>query len=343
MGVFALVALGLGGAAVAFASILAARRILLARRERASAEAVARLRPLALRLIEGERDSLTPLGDRDARGLASVLARYARSLSGVSRERMTAFFEEHGHVDAEVDALGSRRAWQRATAAYALGDMGSARAVPALCEALDDPSRDVRSAASRSLGRLGAPGAVQKIVEGLAGGEIPHATAGQSLLDIGAAALPALRSLLSGAVGASGEIAIATRIVTVELIGLLGGPEDARLVQSRLGDPSAQVREQAARALGTLGADRAAGELRRALGDRIPLVRAAAAEALGVMRDPGAVPALLAQARDDEFEPAQAAARALLAFDPGSVLEAAGNAGAGPHLQEAADLVEARA
>jgi HEAT repeat protein len=101
------------------------------------------------------------------------------------------------------------------------------------------------------------------------------------------------------------------------------------------------VREQAARGLGRVGARDSADALRDALDDRIPSVRAAAASSLGIIRDRESIRALWSQAERDEFEPAQAAAYALVQIDPVGTIEASELESAGPHLREAVDLLEA--
>lgn len=332
--VLAAVALALALLSALFVALLVGRRITLARRERTRQAAVERLLPVALELVEGERESPPPLGRSDQVVLAAVLGEYARVLKGAARENIGAYFRGSTALRHELSALGSRRAWRRATAAYLLGDMASRSAVPALLGALDDRSREVRTAAARSLGRLQAVGAVEPIVHALAARTVPRSIAGQALLDLGAPALPGLRGLLD-----TGDAA--TRAVAAELLGLLGGAGDSGVLTARLEDPAAEVRAKAARALGRVGAAAAAAALRDALDDRVPFVRVAAAAALGELRDREAVPALLRIARSDGFDEAHAAARALLAIDPELVAREAKRPGAGPHLHEAADLAAA--
>ena len=316
-----------------FVCVVAVRRVQVARDERRRAEAEERLRPLALALIDGERPN-EPLSRRDTRALAALLARYSRQLRGAAGGPLSTFFEEQGAVADACAALVERRPWRRATAAYELGDFGSVTAVPALLRALDDPERDVRAAAARSLGRLGAAEAVEPLVYGLAARRVPRAVAAHALLSIGPAALPALRELEARA---ESEV----RAVAVELVGLLGDASDAPLLVERLHDASAEVRAKAARALGRIGAEEAAEEVRAALSDRIPFVRAAAANALGAFADRADVEALLVAARDTRFEAAQAAARAAARVDRAAVREAAERGDAGPHVAEAADVAHA--
>ncbi|HEY8723641.1 MAG TPA: HEAT repeat domain-containing protein [Gaiellaceae bacterium] len=325
-------------AAAGFASVLllVVRRVLLARAARNQSAAEEHLRPVALALAHGEQEVPdTTLSIADAQTLAGILARYAVWLSGDSRAAIASFFERHG-IDEEIAALETGRAWQRAAAAFALGDMGSTVAVAPLLAALSDGAREVRSAAARSLGRLQAPEAVEPLVLSLADGQIPRAVVGQALLGIGHAALPALRVLETNA-----EPRV--RATAVELIGLLGDPSDGRLLVERLSDSSAEVRSAAARALGRLGAAEGVEALRRTLGDRIPFVRVAAATALGLIRDKGAVDELLELVRSDHHDVARAAAEALARIDPARVRAAGSLHGAAPHLLEAADLLEMRA
>lgn len=326
-------AAGLAASGAVFVAILLLRRLHLARAERVRLDAEARVRPVALALVHGEPVELRPLGNRDAQVLASLVARLARSLAGEPRRHVGAFFEASGALARELRALRRRAAWRRATAAYALGDMASFEAVPALLEALDDREREVRAAAARSLGRLGAVEAVEPLVFALVEGKVPRAVAGQALLAIGPAALTALRPLVQHA-----EADV--RASAIELVGLLGDASDEPLLAGRLRDTSAEVRAKTCRALGRLAAEEAASELAHALSDRIPFVRANAAAALAALGDRAVVPALLAQARDDPFfEAARAAAHAAARLDPVAVRAASRQADA-PLLHEAADLLE---
>jgi HEAT repeat protein len=315
--------------------LIVGRRLVFVHEDERRGRSEERLRPVALALVSGEDLDGRALTDEDAAIVASMLGRYARQLAGSARENVAAFFDRQGYVDSEASRLRDRRDWRRARAAYTLGDMGSQRALEPLLHSLGDESRAVRAAAGRSLGRLQAVEAVQPLVAALVEGRVPRAVAGHALLSVGPSSLPRLRAL---ALDSDAE----TRTTVIELIGLLGDAADAPLVSERLRDSSAEVRAKATRALGRLGAAEAAGELRAALADRIPFVRATAAIALGMIGDREAAPALLAQARTDEFDPAQAAARALARVDTPLLWDAARRLGQGPHVAEAADLTAVR-
>jgi HEAT repeat protein len=262
-----------------------------------------------------------------------MLARYARQLAGEPRHHIARFFESGGHIDHQVDLLRSSRLWRRAGAAATLGDMGSPRAIPPLLDALDDPERDVRAAATRSLALLGASVAVAPIVEALAGGRVQRAVGGWALMQLGDSALTGLRGLTRHE---DSDV----RAVAVELLGLTGNASDSRELIARLRDPAAEVRARAAHALGRIGAADSAPALRSALGDRIFFVRAAAARALGQIGDRASAAALVHMAQTDRFESAQAASRALAELEPRGLAAAASVAVAGPHLREAADMAE---
>lgn len=331
-------ALAFGSAALVVLSavvltVLVLRRVALARDERRRADAEARLRASALALVAGDEDAVDvpELRGRDAVVFAELLGRYARRLRGDSADRIAAFFERHGGVEREVQALRGWRTWRRAVAAYALGDMSARSAIPALLEALEDRQRDVRAAAARSLGKLGAVEAVGPLVEALAARLVPPAVAGYALVQIGPAAVPALEALLTHA-----DPVVRAR--AAELLGLVGDASAAGPLVGRLRDSSAEVRARAARALGRVGAGDAAAELRAALEDRVPFVRTSAATALGAIRDHAAFEGLLRQARTDSHDPAHAAAAALAAIDPRRIARISLDPAAGPHVREAADL-----
>ena len=79
---------------------------------------------------------------------------------------------------------------RRVGAAFGLGDMASERAIPDLLTALDDPSVDVRAAATRSLGRLGATAAVEPLIGASVAQRVPRSVTGAALLRSASAACP---------------------------------------------------------------------------------------------------------------------------------------------------------
>jgi hypothetical protein len=313
--------------------VLVARRSYLAHRARARDELVRRLRPVAIAFVESDEPEPAPeLHGLEAEVFAGLLGSYARLLRGPAWERIAAYFESTGGVDEQLERLRSRRAWKRATAAFTLGDMCASRAAPELLVALGDRVRDVRMAAARSLGRLGAVEAIEPLIASSLSGRVPRDVGGLALLDLGPTAVPRLVAL-------SLDVEPGIRSDAVELIGLLGEAGHAEPLLDHLSDPAQDVRAASATALGRLGAGEARDALVHALDDRVPAVRAAAANALGQIGGRRAAAALLPVARADAFEPARAAAQALARIDPDRVVQAASEPDAGPHLREAADLI----
>jgi len=325
-------ALALAALSATFLGALVARRAALAREERRRAELERRVRPLALALVADEDVELPELGPDEQALLAEAIGRLSRSVTGDARRRVGAYFAGTTALEAELRQLHERRDWRRATAAYRLGDMACFDAVPALRDALADRDADVRAAAARSLGRLGAGEAAGALVHALVDDAVPRAIAFRAVLDVGGDALPDVRRLALDANPA-------VRAVAVELIGWLGDASDDALLIDALADPAAEVRARAAAALGRLASADGAEALTRALDDRMYFVRLHAARALGHVGERQAVPRLLRQAREDRFEAARAAAEAVARLDPTAILEAAEREDAGPHLHEAADLM----
>jgi HEAT repeats len=314
----------------ALLTTLALRHALLSRRDRQRADAERRMRPLAIGLIEdGDPIPEVPLADQ--RALATVMGRYSRKVSGVTSERIGAYFREGGGLAAEVEGMRSRRAWRRAAAAYALGDMACPEVVPVLAGALEDRNDEVRAAAVRSLGRLRDPTVTEMLVESLVAHRVPRGMAGAALLQMGSDAVPELRRI-------AGHEEAAVRQVALTVLGLVGDSGDADVALAALRDPAADVRAAAARALARIGTGRAEPALREALGDPEHFVRAEAAGALGAIGAYAAVPRLVEVARTDRFKPARAAAQAVAEIDPETLVAEAARPDAGAHLHEAADL-----
>jgi HEAT repeat protein len=326
----------LAALSTAFLSLLVGRRVLLARRAEEIAEARARVLPIAFGLIEGTDPAPARLLRRDEEVLAETLGELSRGLRGDARTRIAAHFEGSAALERELASLRSRRPWRRAAAASRLGDMAVASTIPVLREALDDGERDVRAAAARSLGLFGDVASAPAIVEQLADGRLPRGLAAHALMTVGPDVLPALHAQI-------GHEDSNVRAVAVRLAGLLGGADEAEAAEAALVEPAADVRAAAAETLARIGSPASAVRLRAALGDRIGFVAAAAATALGELRDPESGPGLAQLARSADFELARAAAEALARIDPDALRREAALPEAGPHLQEAADLLALRA
>lgn len=330
METFAAVVLALGVVNSVLLVVLAVRRFQLARDSRRREEVAMRLRPQVLAFLDGDEDLPDDLPHHERTIVASILGGYGRLVRGPGRERIAAYFEQHGDIERELDTLRNDSAhWRRAGAAYRLGDIGSPRGEPGLIAALDDDDPDVRSAATRSLGRLGSVAAVAPLIAAVADDRVPTALARWAVLQVGPPALPELRKLLRSE-------SPDRRAGAVMLIGQLGDAADAEAIEERLRDASALVREEAARALGRIGGARSIPRLLAALSDRVPGVRACAAASLGRLRADAVAPLLLL-ADHDQFDVARAAAQAAVSIDPKAAESAAAVRGASVHLLEALD------
>jgi hypothetical protein len=316
--------------------LLVVRRVMLAREEGRHAEAATRVRPAAIAFIAADEPLPSGLSAYDQTVLAEQLRRYSQNLSGEASERIALYFRGSDAQRHALAGLRSRRRWRRADAAFALGDMAAAETAPALLQALEDPSRVVRTAAARSLGRLHADEAATPLIHALVTHSVPRGVAGSALLRMGPKITPQLRQL-----AATPEPDV--QAVAVTLLGLVGDSHDTDVVDRALHDPSAEVRAAAAEALGRIGTPLSEAELEAALDDRARHVRAAAAASLGEIGTRAALERLIGVARTDEFRPARAAARAATKLDLAAVRAAAAEPGAGPHLHEAADRAALRA
>ncbi len=203
----------------------------------------------------------------------------------------------------------------RVAAARALGELraGGPPAVPALFEALDDPSEAVRHAAAHALHRQKlTPGDVPGLVAALQSDDVyvrgfaawrlgnfreeareavpalaavleqpdTHVVVSAALARIGPAATEAIPALVSALSSPEGG----RRWRAARTLGRIGpGAADAvPALVTALGDPNEGVRLRAAQALGRIGPDArsAAAALQRATGDADAGVRRAAEEAL---------------------------------------------------------------
>ena len=319
------------GISVILLILLVIRRVVLDRRARRYAEAVRRVRPIAILLVEGESSERSVLSSADQAVLADVVGRYSRQLTGAADARVAAYFRGSSALAQAQRELTSRRAWRRAAAAYRLGDMCCPEAAPGLLTALDEKKRPVRAAAARSLGRLRVADAARPLCEALVSGQVPNGVAGQALVALGPAAVPELRAITQ-------HPSYRLRATAMTLLGLVGDSTDSPVAVRGLGDPSADVRAAAAKSLARIGGPAAEPALCSALDDRIPFVRAGAALAVGALRSREALPRLLEMARTDAFRPARAAAQAVARISPQELTAAAARPDAGPHLHQAADL-----
>jgi len=200
------------------------------------------------------------------------------------------------------------------------GELGRAR----LLAALEEPDAGVRSAAARALGELVCAEALPALMHRLEAvaaredegpdpereDELAAVTGG--LVALASQGGEALRHRAVELLGQRLEGAPEpVRLALAAVLGRIGRPSDASLVEWLLKDPSAGVRREAVQALGRLEEGAASEPLRLALADESPAVRIAAARALGASQSPRALEDLERLADDEEPRVRAAALHAL--------------------------------
>ena len=182
-----------------------------------------------------------------------------------------------GDVKGLIKALNYRKdAYIREAAAKALGEIGDARAIEPLIDALKDESEYVRSAAAEALDKLGW----QPDTEERKAAYWAAKQEWDKCVEIGAPAVePLIIALKDWRV----------REAAAEALGKIGAPAVEPLIDA-LRDKSEDVRKAAAEALGEIGDVRAVEPLIAALKDKDDDVREAAAEALVKIGAPAVEP-----------------------------------------------------
>ncbi|MEO6627147.1 MAG: HEAT repeat domain-containing protein [Aquihabitans sp.] len=231
---------------------------------------------------------LTTTGVRGRHDAFEVLAgRTLVKLKGESRERLAAWLRERGALDVARARLRSRGRVRRGRAAEVLGVLGSQEDVPALIRVLDDRDSDVRAAAARALGALGAAPATRDLLGHLGGSRpISRITIGWSLLQMPDSVVELLLEGIDSPRGVE-------RALAADVLGLRGAVVAAEPLVAQLADDAdAEARFAAARALGRIGTASAVRALEGGLADPLPNLAIACARLLADIGDPSAVPAL---------------------------------------------------
>jgi HEAT repeat protein len=176
----------------------------------------------------------------------------------------------------------------RRQAAEALADVHGLAAISALAAALQDDSKGVRDAATRSLLNLGGRHVALAIVEYIGNRNIiTRNLSAEILVKLGSESIPALVPLVR-------DPDRDVRKFAVDILGLIGDPEPLDAIVSLLADPDENVVVSAVEALGNLHHPRALPALEETY-DRVQYTRATVAEAVGKIKDPQATGFLLAR------------------------------------------------
>ena len=283
------------------------------------------------KLISGQPHNIEVLSSRatdDRRALeASLLkALNAEAHTNAERERARTALEEYGFVARHSAAvLLAPDAYERSSAARALGEMRSRASLPFLLEALYDGEQIVCTEVVKSLGALALPSAIGALLDmARRHPELPPALLGRALsacsvdcLDLHASG--ASFALPEGAIDPfTGEIRGLEAVEAVEQLPEWLEDETLADALERLESADVEMRVAAAQQLAQFQVQRSVEALTSmAANDRDAAVRAAAITSLGNIGHESVFPSVLIAMADEAREVRAAAARALsrLNFD----------------------------
>ena len=250
----------------------------------------------------------TPLGKALSREVAKLVPAVEQELERAA-SAVPGDTTNTAVVSSLTNALSDNVAEVRKAAAYALGHLQSATAVPGLAKALvSDPDADVREMSGWALGEIQDSSALRALMSAVrsdtssdvrlisvwALGEIESRSAVPALTDAlrdpsadvrerAAWALGTIQPQAAPAplVGALHDAAPGVRAEAVWALGQIGDQQSVAPLGGLMGDPDPSVRHAVIWALGELGGETAQGILVRALQDSDPELRSQAARALG--------------------------------------------------------------
>lgn len=239
----------------------------------------------------------------DARAVPALI----EVLKASDRDVQRSAIEEVGNVrkvvvDPRIDALKN----SKMSACKALGQLGDARAVPALIEMIKDSYWDVRKSVAKALEQSGSA-AVPALIEALKNNDRDvRRYAAEALGQISdVRAVPALIEALQD------RAWDVVRQRAVDALRRLGNLSALDVLLESLLANYRDVRRSAAQALGFLEDPQAVPALIKALEDNDRYVRKSAAEALGRLGDARAVPALIEALKDSNWDVQESVTEAL--------------------------------
>ncbi len=219
--------------------------------------------------------------------------------------------QSSGLLDVRIYEARHSRGWKKRDALVALGRTRAPQAIPALTEALSDPSAQTRIAAVRGLGRIALRAAALPLLERLMIGElqIPEHTLKNALVNCCHESPDLLLKCLAEATGSTRELLAR---VLAEVANASLGDELLTLAT----DPLPEVRASAARALGAVQEPFALWALGKLIEDAEWFVRLRAVVALASQQESGRIRLLLRALCDSNRNVRQRAAWALARIEP---------------------------
>jgi HEAT repeat protein len=281
-----------------------------------------RLAPVIERVLEAEdedraleelRPAIADLGPQARPVAAWLVLDGLRDAGAATRDLVRGVLMECGAVEAAERATRRWMPWRRALACEILGAIGTERSVDVLVARLQDRRGEVRMAAARALGALGAPAAAGPLADVfLRGGPVPIGVTHDALSRLGPAGADAFTK---GLASSAPSVRVSSCFGIAGQDGAVGRTTALGLLEQRLRtDAEPRVRSAAASAMRSLPGDVAPGALLEGLHDPAPAVRRSAAKALVSFDDPAAVAALAGMVADGDRETALRAAESLLAL-----------------------------
>ena len=291
---------------------VSARKALRVKRMARRREIEAQFRPHLIAMLSEEHPDLdeiaravSTVGDagRAADDLASGLM---SKLRGTDRRVLRELLERRGAFERARHQTSSRIAGRRARAVEMLGDGEVQNAVPEMARLLEDRNLEVRKAAARAIGKLGAPGAVGVLMNAFNTRRIPLSVIGMAILHIGPTTSDNLRASLSaehpnerllaaeclgvfGVLEAVSDLMVLVEVETrprvstaaIRALGRIGSPTAIECLTCAMKTGvQAEVRAEAAIALGRIGGDSVLVELEAAVHDEGSTVICAATQSL---------------------------------------------------------------
>jgi hypothetical protein len=285
--------------------------------ERRRAPIRERLEPVIRRLVEGrdpedtaaELERIVAGLGRTSRPVAAWLLRdLTVGADADTRARVREVLDKSGAIDAAEKGTRRWMPWRRALACEILGTIGAERSVPVLIARLGDDRLEVRIAAARALGAIGAPQAGSALTSlFLERKAVPTGVAYDALRRLGS---PGADAFGKGLDRSDPTVRVASCFGLAATAAGDGALRALTRVMER--DDNVRVRTAATHALGVVGGASPPAALVRAARDPELHVRREAVAALASFDDPESVQALAESLGDPDREIALRSATSVL-------------------------------
>ena len=234
---------------------------------------------------------------------------HAISKGDATSEVITGIFERLGYIDTYIKDIVSGNRYNRALAAEKLGRLKAPQATEYLVRAMNDPARDVRTVAVRSLGNIRDMRAIEPLIDKfVSAAQDPHSlplrVVKTSVMKYSNDALPLLIPLLD-------HSSWRVRGQAADIIGEIGDASAVGRLLAMLGDTEPDVRIKAVKALGNIKHADAFQPLTEMIRDPSWIVRLQVAKTLGCIGGSQAVPPLVELLSDLRWQVREAAVQSI--------------------------------